>query len=88
MLKKKDEEGEGEEEHEKDLEKKTFKRYDIEMQFNQDNPDTWTCNQMIQQVSDHDLMMMKMMPFSSWTELQRSRRRWFLSGTKSRTVSS
>jgi hypothetical protein len=42
MLKKKDEEGEGEEEHEKDLENKTFKRYDIEMQFNQDNPDTWT----------------------------------------------
>jgi hypothetical protein len=37
-----DEEGEGEEEHEKDLESKTFKRYDIEMQFNQDNPDEWT----------------------------------------------
>jgi hypothetical protein len=42
MLKKKDEEGEGEEEHEKDLESKTFKRYDIELQFNQDNPDEWT----------------------------------------------
>lgn len=26
--------------------------------------------------------------FSSWTELERSRRRWFLPGTKSRTVSS
>jgi hypothetical protein len=38
MLKKKDEEGEGEEEHVKDLENKTFKRYDIEMQFSQDNP--------------------------------------------------
>lgn len=58
------------------------------MQFSQDNPDKWTLQSddstSFRPWSDDD----EDDAFSSWTELQRSRRRWFLSGTKSRTVSS
>lgn len=58
------------------------------MQFSQDNPDEWTLQSddstSFRPWSDDD----EDDAFSSWTELQRSRRRWFLSGTKSRTVSS